>query len=154
VRARWAGYGSPPAEDPAPCTEQDTVQLVSLSVLRLGTWRITDVTAHNADAGRGVSVIQRVLADDASLAPPVARWSRRCSVDADCEGAGGECAEVAGQRVCAPPLDPWLSIHQPCAAGTENENVSFDCAHKNKIRATENTAFTEKNQYRLLFKSL
>lgn len=125
VRAKWVGQGAPPATDPAPCEgAAATVQLVSLSVLRLGLWRIFDVSSRGADGGAGLSVHQRVVADDATIAPPVARWSRGCASDDECAGAGGVCVRVADASVCAPQQDPWLSIDQPCAGGTVATEVS------------------------------
>lgn len=123
LRARWQGDGAPPAT-PAPCpTPTPSVQIVSLSVLRLGAWRVTDATPRAEGAPPAPSVTLHVVRDDASLPPPIARWYRACAREADC-GGGSVCARVGEGAMCLPPLDPWTWSGRPCVDGTTARPVT------------------------------
>jgi hypothetical protein len=103
------------AVDGGPC-EGDTqvVELVSLSQLRLGAWRVVD-----AVPGPGPTLpprVQHVVPDDRALAPAAERWTRLCASTADCIG-GGLCARVGAGSICLPPSDPWLALGRPCPEG-------------------------------------
>lgn len=94
------------------------VELVSLSLLRLGTWRVVDAVAHRAgDPAAPTPRVLHVVPDDAALAPAAERWTRPCRATADC-AAGGVCARVAAASICLPAMDPWLHLGRPCPEGT------------------------------------
>ncbi len=107
------------------CTDRpSTVQLVSLGVLRLGDWQVLDASAHApTDDPAPSRVTQRVVADDTTLAPTLARWTRPCALERDCS-AGGVCARIADVGVCVPPVDPWLGADRHCPGGTHTVDVS------------------------------
>lgn len=122
LRARWDRDDTAPPPAPAPCaTPTPSVQIVSLSIVRLGSWRVTDASTRDGSAAPSVTL--RVVADDASLAPPVARWFRRCEGDTDCEG-GAVCARMGEGRACLPPLDPWRWSGRGCVDGATPRAVS------------------------------
>jgi len=119
LRARYRGEGPVPAVIP-PCGDRPmSVHLVSLSILRLGDWRVVDAVPHGpGDDPVPVARVQHVVADDTSLAPAAVRWTRACATDADCASGGGECVRVEGVGVCQPPIDGWLGAGQGCPGGT------------------------------------
>lgn len=122
LRARWDREDRPPPAVPAPCaTPTPAVQIVSLSVVRLGTWRVTDAVAR--DGGVTPAVTLRVVRDDGALAPPVARWFRGCVGDGDCEG-GAVCARIGAGAACLPPTDPWRWSGRGCVDGATVRTVS------------------------------
>lgn len=122
LRARWDRETPPPAT-PAPCpTPTPSVQLVSLSVMRLGTWRVTDAVPRPAGAPPAPVATLHVVRDDSTLAAPAARWFRRCDHDADCEG-GAVCARIGAGAACLPPLDPWTWAGRPCVDGATARSV-------------------------------
>lgn len=122
LRARWDRSDQGPPAVPAPCpTPTVSVQIVSLSIVRLGTYRVTDAVAR--DGGTAPSVTLRVVADDAALAAPAARWFRRCEADTDCEG-GAVCAQAGAGRTCLPPVDPWRWSGRGCVDGATARAVS------------------------------
>lgn len=122
MRARWQGSGAPTGGR-EPCRDRpEAVQLVSLSVLRLGPWRVRDEIAHGPGDPVLTEVVQRVVADDSALRPPAERWTRPCAADADCPG--GLCAAVGAGRVCLPPRDPWRHNDQDCPGGTRAVSVT------------------------------
>ena len=100
------------------------VELVSLSMLRLGTWRVVDAVAHE-DGGTPAATprVLRVVADDAALAPAAERWTRPCASTADCT-AGGVCARVAAGSLCLAPMDPWLHLGRPCPEGLRSVDAA------------------------------
>lgn len=116
MRARWQGPGEPSPAARTCASPPTAVQLVSLSVLRLGAWRVVDEIAHGPTDPALPEVVQHVVADDATLRPAAERWTRPCAADADCPG--GVCAAVGGGRLCAPRTDPWRANGQACPGGT------------------------------------
>ncbi|MDO9018200.1 MAG: hypothetical protein Q8S73_14740 [Deltaproteobacteria bacterium] len=100
------------------------VELVSLSLLRLGDWRVVDAVAHGeGDVPAPTPRVLHVVADDTTLAPAAERWTRPCSATADC-AAGGVCARAASGTLCLPPMDPWLHLGRPCPEGTRSVAVA------------------------------
>ena len=100
------------------------VELVSLSMIRLGTWRVVDAVAHGEhDPPAPAPRVLHVVPDDATLAPAAARWTRGCATTADCT-AGGVCARAATGMVCLPPMDPWLHLGRPCPDGLRSVAVA------------------------------
>lgn len=96
------------------------VELVSLSQLRLGAWRVRDATAHGPqDPPSPEGPVLHVVPDDATIAPPAERWTRACDTGADCAG-GGVCARVGSGSICLAPMDPWLHLGRPCPEGTRS----------------------------------
>ena len=96
------------------------VELVSLSLIRLGTWRVVDAVAHGEhDVPPPTPRVLHVVPDDATLAPAAERWTRACQATADCAG-GGLCARVGAGSICLPPMDPWLHLGRPCPEGTRS----------------------------------
>jgi hypothetical protein len=96
------------------------VELVSLSLIRLGTWRVVDAVAHGeGDVPSPTPRVLHVVPDDGTLAPAAERWTRPCRATADCAG-GGLCARVAAASICLPPMDPWLHLGRPCPEGTRS----------------------------------
>lgn len=122
LRARWARDDVAPPASPVPCpTPTPSVQIVSLSVVRLGRWRVTD--ALSRDGGAAPSATLQVVPDDGSAAPPAARWFRPCQRDPDCEG-GAVCARIGGGSACLPPMDPWRWSGRACVEGATAREVS------------------------------
>ena len=100
------------------------VELVSLSMIRLGTWRVVDAVAHGEhDPPVLPSRVLHVVPDDATLAPAAVRWTRGCSTTSDCT-AGGVCAHAATGTLCLPPMDPWLHLGRPCPDGLRSVAVT------------------------------
>jgi len=123
ARRRAAGAaGTTAAADGGCTTTTFGVSLVSLSILRLGEWRVVDAVPHGPADPVLVPIVQRVVPDDAALRPAAERWTRACVADAECPG--GVCASVGAGRVCVPPRDPWLHNHQACPGGTRSVEVS------------------------------
>lgn len=104
----------------------DVVEQVSLSLVRLGTWRVVDGVPHGAaDAPVPAARTLHVVADDGSLRPAAERWTRACAATVDCEG-GGECVRVGPTSICQPAMDPWLQLDRPCPGGTRATTVASE----------------------------
>lgn len=113
------------------------VQFVSLQKLRLGTFTVTDATAHGLHDPPVPSVVLHVIADDERTPPRQVRQVRRCipGQDASCT-AGGVCGAIPGRTdvgVCVPPLDPYLVVGRPCpgpSAWTPFGTVAVTLTHR------------------------
>jgi hypothetical protein len=124
LRARWSRDDAPPPATPAPCaTPTPTVQDVSLSIVRLGDYTVTDGSQRGPDDAPAPTATLHVVRDDGTLAPAATRWFRPCAHDVDCEG-GARCARIGGGAACLPPLDPWQWAGRPCVDGATARPVS------------------------------
>ena len=106
----------------APCAQRPvSVQYVSLGVVRVGAYTVTDQISHGAADPPMPEVNLHVVGDDPSLATRMARHVRACTPgrDATCT-AGGWCGTHASRPTagtCVPPLDPFLAIGRACQTG-------------------------------------
>lgn len=123
LRARW-DRDTPPPATPAPCpTPTPSVQIVSLSVMRIGTWQITDAVPRAEGQSPAPVATLHVVRDDAALPPPAARWFRACARDNDC-GGGSVCARIGSGTACLAPVDPWVWAGRPCVDGATARPVT------------------------------
>lgn len=121
LRVRFAGPGEPDATIPCP-TRPGIAVPISLQRLRRASFTVTDEMPHGAGDPPMPSVSLHVIEDNERTPAPMLRRVRPCNPDDDasCTG-GGACGGVPGRPgvgVCAPPLDPYLSIGRSCPAGS------------------------------------